>query len=762
MDEAKLAVRDRDGTETVVYEPFPHVNCAICDAAEQAGTYDPRKATQRAYHASTIPNLLALGTRGTGKSLQLRMDFHLRCLLIPNFHALIVRRTMPELRRSHLVFIDYEMKLLGGEYLSTFSLAKYTNGSTLTLAHCETEKDVMNFLSAQYGAIGFDELSTFTLAQFLQISSAARAPVDAQYTAVVRASSNPLGIGSGWMYDWFVDKKVRSEDFPDYIAEEYAMLFSTLQENPHLDRQKYAARLGNLPAHVRKAWLLGERVIEGQYFEDFMPSKTLTVATSTVRSDEHAGQSIVTIPWHVIESIPTLNGQPILNYPWVNIYRCLDWGFFPDPAVCIWIAVLAKRIAIAFKEKTWRRTLAAEVAADMKRESRGMHVPETFCLPLDAPVWMGDYSFKPLSEVKVGDEVVSGPTRGHKLQRRVGHRTRQKYTKVWKDQHRGKVSRSLQRATVTAVHRTRAEVIRLTFASGRVAYCTLDHKWLSGSVFQERYIHPNVGSQLVHVVDDPGPPSDPMIAAWLGGIYDGEGCRELISQSPSHNFDLYKVIMERLEAIGFETGLAHNGVRWRGGLQGALKFVTQVPSIRYRKQWADYFILRSHYRTPDRITAIEFCGVHDVGCLTTTTGNFIAYGYITANCDPTMFIKHGETAYSIGEIMEQNGIPLTQSINRRDLLGYAVHEYLNTVIDNRPQLQIVRGSGAYGEYGCNELIRTLPQIRMDPHDPTKMAEGDDHWVVALAYFCAGSAVPSQAPETTQIPFWMMPKRRLYR
>lgn len=275
VDAAKLSVIDSAGVETVVYEPFPHYHCEICDAAEAAGTYDPKKATQRAFHASTVPNLLALGTRGTGKSLQLRMDFHLRCLLVPHFHALIVRRTMPELRRSHLVFIDYEMSLLGGEFLSTFSRADYSNGSTLTLAHCETEKDVMNFLSAQYGAIGFDELSTFTLPQFLQISSAARAPVDANYQAVVRASSNPLGVGSGWMYDWFVDKKVRFEDFPDYMPDEYAMLFSTLQENPHLDRQRYAARLGNLPAHVRRAWLLGERVVEGQYFEDFMPMRDI-------------------------------------------------------------------------------------------------------------------------------------------------------------------------------------------------------------------------------------------------------------------------------------------------------------------------------------------------------------------------------------------------------------------------------------------------------------------------------------------------------
>lgn len=493
MDAAKLAVIDSEGKELVLYEPFPHVGCEICDAAEAAGTYDPKKATQRAFHASEVPNLLALGTRGTGKSLQLRMDFHLRCLMIPNFHALIVRRTMPELRRSHLVFIDYEMKLLGGVYLSGTSVAKYPNGSTLTLAHCETEADVMNFLSSQYGAIGFDELSTFSLAQFLQISSAARAPLDAPYTAVVRASSNPLGIGSGWMYDWFVDRKVRIENFPDYVPDDYACLFSTLKENPHLDRQKYAARLGNLPKHVRRAWLLGERVIEGQYFEDFEPGRELVEGGDT-------------IPWHVIDDMPTINGRSFLTYQGLNIYRCLDWGFFPDPAVCLWVAVLPNRSAIAFKERSWLKTVAKKVAEEIKRESEGMNTIETFC-------------------------------------------------------------------------------------------------------------------------------------------------------------------------------------------------------------------------------------------------------------DPTMFMKTGQTEFSIGEIMEQNGVPLTQSISRRDLLGYAIHEYLDTIIDEWPQLRIVR---AHGSYGCRELIRTLPQIQMDKGDPTKMADGEDHWTVALAFFCSGSALPSQQVEEEVVPFWCRPKIRRYR
>jgi phage terminase large subunit len=483
MSEFSLSVFDGKGEETVIYEPLPH---------------------QIAYHASNSPNLLALGTRGTGKSLQLRMDAILRCLMIPNFKALIIRRTMPELRKSHLGFIDFEMKLLGGKengyvFLHTTFIAKFPNGSTLTFGHCETEADILDYLSSEYGFIGFDELSTFTLNQFLQISAAARAPKAAPYKAVVRAGTNPLGIGADWLKAWFVDKNVRLEDYPDYHPDDFEMIFSTLADNPHLDEGEYAARLKNLPEHVRRAWLKGEFVTEGAYFEDFRQFKMV----QRLDADGNLEDTLEDESWHVIDDIPLLNGQPLFAYGWINIYRAIDWGYSPDPAVCLWIAVLPNKTAIVFKERTWNRTLAEDVSAAIKRESIGLHVLETFC-------------------------------------------------------------------------------------------------------------------------------------------------------------------------------------------------------------------------------------------------------------DPTMFIKTGVSNYSIGEIFENNGVPLSPSVNRRDLFGYSIHQHLNTIIDQKPQLQIVRPLGIYG---CPQLIRTLPNLRTDPNDPTKIAEGEDHWAIALAYFCMGQASPSRDPIQPEKQRWLSPKRK---
>jgi hypothetical protein len=120
--------------------------------------------------------------------------------------------------------------------------------------------------------------------------------------------------------------------------------------------------------------------------------------------------------------------------------------------------------------------------------------------------------------------------------------------------------------------------------------------------------------------------------------------------------------------------------------------------------------------------------------------------------DPTMFIKTGNSPYSIAEHFEQNGVPCTASQNDRELYGYAVHHYLNTIIDDEPQLQIVGPA-------CPQLVKTFPLLQMDPKDPRKIANGPDHWVIASAYFCMGQVPPSHDPVVGTTKRWMQPKQK---
>ena len=102
-----------------------------------------------------------------------------------------------------------------------------------------------------------------------------------------------------------------------------------------------------------------------------------------------------------------------------------------------------------------------------------------------------------------------------------------------------------------------------------------------------------------------------------------------------------------------------------------------------------------------------------------------------------------------------NGVPLSAGINDRALYGYSIHNDLNTLINERPKLQILAPNGPFG---CPELLRTIPLMRTG-NPPQKIADGDDHWVVALAYFCTGMAEPSHESSATTIPRWMQPKKR---
>lgn len=345
-----VVVQGPNGQPLVLYEPLSNPRC-----------------NQVAFHASNVPNLLALGTRGTGKSTMLRWDVLIRCLTFPGFKALILRRQTKDLEMSHLRFIDAEMKALGcGYYRGNSKDVKFENGSFIQFSHCNNIQDVTEYLSSEWDYIGFDELATFTLDMFLRISASARTPKTKPYKALVRCSSNPVGIGASWMRQWFISHEVNYAEYPDYVPEDYEMQFSTLDGNEHLDQKEYLKRLKNAPPGVRKAWLTGEFVIEGAYFDDFEKQRMV-------------GDDIV--PWHCIQTLPTWKGESIFSLPWVNVYRSLDWGYFPDPWVCHWHVVLPNKHKITFKERHNTRMLAADVAAQIKRESAGMHVVETMADP---------------------------------------------------------------------------------------------------------------------------------------------------------------------------------------------------------------------------------------------------------------------------------------------------------------------------------------------------------------------------------------------
>lgn len=262
--------------------------------------YTPTSPKHLWFHQSNIKNLLAYGNRGGGKSHLLRFDAHMRALSVPKANLILVRRTYPELLRSHLIHINLEMKMLGGDYNKTEHIAYYPNDSKLFFSHVATEADSLNLLSAEFIAAYFDELSTIPWEFFVKLAASVRVagPLkELGLKGVVRAATNPLGPSAAEVFAYFVNKDVPPEDDPDYNPNDWDSIKIQMEDNHHLDIDDYKKQFAGMPSHLKKAWLDGDFALENQLFE-FKPR--LRDGT----------------PYHVISEMPTIGNKPIVGVQW--------------------------------------------------------------------------------------------------------------------------------------------------------------------------------------------------------------------------------------------------------------------------------------------------------------------------------------------------------------------------------------------------------------------------------------------------------------
>lgn len=320
-------------------------------------------------------NVLVIGNRGGGKSHNIRWFAHMMAMVNPGFKYAILRTSFPELMKNHLNFLEDEKDKLGGEkegyrYNKTDHIFYYPNGSIGYYAQCATDADVKKILGAEVLLVIFDEAPTFQWDHMQMIAASIRAPKGSGLKPMARYLGNPIGDSIDELWTFFIDKDVDVLKYPDYRPNDWRRIEMNIHDNPFLDAKEYWAQFSTLLPHIQKAWREGIRVEENTLFE-FFPTLD--------------GK-----PYHVIHEIPKFSdGTPLFtidrngtyHFPdWVQIYRAYDHGFKPDPAVMLWFAVYGKRI-LCFKEMTFERVLAADIAKRVVRESKGMRVVTTYCDP---------------------------------------------------------------------------------------------------------------------------------------------------------------------------------------------------------------------------------------------------------------------------------------------------------------------------------------------------------------------------------------------
>src|SRR5688572_25426819 len=108
------------------------------------------------------PNVFLWGNRGGGKSTLARMFAHTMAITYPGFKYIIVRRSYPELQKTHLANLPIELEKFGGErygfsYNRTDHIARYPKGSLGYFFPCANDEDVRKVLGAEAALAIFDE-----------------------------------------------------------------------------------------------------------------------------------------------------------------------------------------------------------------------------------------------------------------------------------------------------------------------------------------------------------------------------------------------------------------------------------------------------------------------------------------------------------------------------------------------------------------------------------------------------------------------------
>jgi len=258
------------------------------------------------------------GAAGGGKSDALLAEA-LRQVHIPWYRAIIFRRTFPDLAD----LIDRSLEI----YPFAFPRAKYNgaghfwlfpSGAKIYFGSMPHDADRFRYRGRQFDFIGFDELTLFSWEQYSYMFSRNRAK-GPNTRVYIRSTTNPGGIGHGWVKDRFVTAAppmtpikteyeiIRPDGSRQKIVRYRVFVPATVFDNKMLltNDPMYLARLAMMPAAYRDALLYGSwDSFEGQCFREW------------TNDPAHYDDQLHT---HVIKPFPIPKHWPV--------YRSLDWGY---------------------------------------------------------------------------------------------------------------------------------------------------------------------------------------------------------------------------------------------------------------------------------------------------------------------------------------------------------------------------------------------------------------------------------------------------
>ena len=299
-------------TSEIIFDDAP-----VEDNREVA--FRPNPGPQTQFLSANEREVFYGGARGGGKTYSLLIA-PLRFVDKPTSRALLIRRSMPELR--DVIFQTqqiYPKVVPGARFKTQENTWHFPSGARIEFGYCENLQDVLRYQGQSYSWIGVDELPQYGSPDVWHFLRSSLRSADTSIPLHMRATGNPGNIGSRWVKELFIEPAKPNTRFAEKV--EYELEGKTLSteitrkfipasvwDNPYLTQDgSYIAMLASLPEVKRKQFLYGDwDVVEEGAFPDFDKST------------------------HVVEPFEVPSG-------WTKI-RSADFGFSSHSAV-LWGAI---------------------------------------------------------------------------------------------------------------------------------------------------------------------------------------------------------------------------------------------------------------------------------------------------------------------------------------------------------------------------------------------------------------------------------------
>jgi hypothetical protein len=238
--------------------------------------------------SNDVSNILWGGSAGGTKSYSGRWEIISGCLFTQrdDFRAIITRRELEELRRTHLDDIQTEARRIN-DALGDKNAVKVTaqppvavfdrTGAKIVFGHCKDANDHEKYLSDDYDIYHGDEAVQMLWKQIVGIQGRVRNDTKINRIGRMILTTNPGGPCHDELDRYFIKKDISAKENKKYKPEQYQFIQASLFHNPfYLDSdgtyETYITRLWMYDEDRRRQLLDGDwSVVANKFFDRFNP-----------------------------------------------------------------------------------------------------------------------------------------------------------------------------------------------------------------------------------------------------------------------------------------------------------------------------------------------------------------------------------------------------------------------------------------------------------------------------------------------------------